>query len=45
MIVTIKLEEVIYTISLSINDNYNVKDISFLLNNKEIYKNSLKTLE
>lgn len=39
------LEEVIYTISLSINDNYNVKDISFLVNNKEIYKNSLKTLE
>jgi len=33
------LEEVIYTISLSIEDNYNIKDISFLVNNKEIYKN------
>lgn len=39
------LEEVIYTISLSINDNYNIKDISFLVNNKEIYKNFQKTLE
>ena len=33
------LEEVIYTISLSIEDNYNVKDIAFLVNNEEIYKN------
>lgn len=33
------LEEVIYTISLSIEDNYNIKDISFLVNNEEIYKN------
>ena len=33
------LEEVIYTISFSIEDNYNIKDISFLVNNKEIYKN------
>ena len=33
------LEEVIYTISLSVEDNYNIKDISFLVNNKEIYKN------
>jgi len=33
------LEEVIYTISLSMEDNYNVKDISFLVNNEEIYKN------
>ena len=39
------LEEVIYTISLSIEDNYNVKEVSFLVNNEEIYKNSLKTLE
>ena len=39
------LEEVIYTISLSINDNYNIKDISFLVNNEEIYKNFQKTLE
>lgn len=33
------LEEVIYTISLSIEDNYNIKDISFQVNNEEIYKN------
>ena len=33
------LEEVIYTISFSIEDNYNIKDISFLVNHKEIYKN------
>ena len=33
------LEEVIYTISLSIEDNYNIKDIAFLVNNEEIYKN------
>ena len=39
------LEEVIYTISLSINDNYNVKEIIFEVNNKEIYKKSLKTIE
>lgn len=39
------LEEVIYTISLSIEDNYNVKEVDFLVNNKEIYKNSLKSLE
>lgn len=39
------LEEVIYTISLSIEDNYNIKDISFQVNNKEIYKNFQKTLE
>ena len=39
------LEEVIYTISLSVNDNYNIKEISFLVDNKEIYKNSLKTIE
>lgn len=31
------LEEVIYTISLSINDNYNIKDISFLVNNVTIH--------
>lgn len=39
------LEEVIYTISLSLEDNYNIKEVSFLVNNEEIYKNSLKTLE
>ena len=39
------LEEVVYTISLSMEDNYNVKDVVFLVNNKEIYKNSVKSLE
>lgn len=39
------LEEVIYTIILSLNDNYNVKEVNFLVNNKEICKNLTKTLE
>lgn len=39
------LEEVIYTISLSIEDNYNVKEVDFLVDNQEIYKNDLKSLE
>lgn len=30
------LEEVIYTISLSLEDNYNVKEVSFLVENEEI---------
>ena len=33
------LEEVIYTINLSIKDNYNVKEVVFTSNNEEIYKN------
>ena len=39
------LEEVIYTIYLSVKDNYNVKDVIFTYNNKEIYKNVSKVLE
>ena len=40
------LEEVIYTISLSLEDNYtNLKEVNFLVNNKQIYKNSLKSIE
>ncbi len=39
------LEEVIYTISLSIEDNYDVETVIFLVNNEEIYKNSVKTIE
>ena len=39
------LEEVIYTISLSANDNYDVEEVVFLVNDAEIYKKSLKTLE
>ena len=39
------LEEVIYTISLSVKDNYNVNSVIFNVDNKEIYKSVLKTLE
>lgn len=39
------LEEVIYTICLSIEDNYDVNNVVFSVNNKEIYKTVLKTLE
>ena len=39
------LEEVIYTISLSVFDNYQVKEVVFLVNDEEIYRNSIKNLE
>lgn len=39
------LEEVKYTISMSIKDNYNVKEVLFLVDDKEILKSVLKTLE
>ena len=39
------LEEVIYTISMSINDNYNVSSIVFNVEDEEIYKTVLKTIE
>lgn len=39
------LEEVIYTISLSALDNYDAREVVFLVDNKEIYRNSTKTLE
>lgn len=39
------LEEVIYTIGLSVMDNFSVEEVSILVNDEEIYKNSLKTLE
>ena len=39
------LEEVIYTISLSISDNYDVNKVSFNVDNKEIYKTVLKSIE
>ena len=39
------LEEVIYTISLSVKDNYNVDSVIFNVDNKEIYKSVLKTIE
>ena len=39
------LEEVIYTISLSINDNYDVSSIVFNVENEEIYKSVNKSIE
>lgn len=39
------LEEVIYTISLSMNDNYNVKEVVFCVDDEEIYKSLLKNIE
>ena len=39
------LEEVIYTISLSVKDNYDVNELVFTVNNEEIYKSVFKTLE
>lgn len=39
------LEEVIYTISLSAYDNYDIKDVVFMVNNEKIYESSKKTIE
>jgi len=39
------LEEVIYTISMSINDNYDVKNVIFQVENEEIHKSVLKSIE
>ena len=39
------LEEVIYSISLSVGDNYDVKEVIFEVNNEEIYKSVIKTIE
>ena len=39
------LEEVIHVISLSVKDNYDVKDVVFVVNNEQIYKSVLKTLD
>ncbi len=39
------LEEVIYTIALSIQDNYDVSQVSFEVGNEEICKTVLKTLD
>lgn len=39
------LEEVLYTISLSAYDNYDINDVIFMYNNEEIYKNLTKTIE
>ena len=39
------LEELIYSISLSVGDNYDVKEVIFEVNNEEIYKSVIKTIE
>ncbi len=39
------LEEVIYTISMSVNDNYDVNTIVFNVEDEEIYKSMLKSIE
>ena len=39
------LEEVIYSISLSLRDNYNVSEVIFMVGDEEITKSVLKTLE
>lgn len=39
------LEEVIYTISLSIADNFDVNEVIFLIGDEEITKSVIKTLE
>lgn len=39
------LEEVIYTISMSINDNYDVNTVIFNVEDEEIYKSVLKSIE
>ena len=39
------LEEVIYTICLSVHDNYDVKEVIFNVNNDEIYKSVITSLE
>lgn len=39
------LEEVIYTISLSLNDNYGIEEVVFCVENEEIYKSLLKNIE
>ena len=39
------LEEVVYTISLSMNDNYGVEEVIFCVDNEEIYKSLLKDIE
>ena len=39
------LEEVIYSISLSVRDNYDVKEVIFMVDGKEITKSVLKNIE
>lgn len=39
------LEEVIYTISLSVKDNYDVNEVVFTVGGEEIYKSAIKSIE
>lgn len=39
------LEEVIYSISLSVRDNYDVNEVIFVVNDKEITKSVIKNIE
>ena len=39
------LEEVIYTISMSISANYDVENVIFNVENEEIHKSVLKSIE
>lgn len=39
------LEEVLYTIELSIMENYDISEVIFQVNEEEIYKSVLKTIE
>ncbi|MCI9110642.1 MAG: GerMN domain-containing protein [Bacilli bacterium] len=39
------LEEVIYTICLSVKDNYDIDEVVLTVNNKEIYKTTMKSIE
>ena len=39
------LEEVIYSICLSVRDNFNVEEVIFTVNNKEITKSVIKNIE
>ena len=39
------LEEVVYTISLSLNDLYDLDEVIFSVNNQEICKTVLKNLD
>lgn len=39
------LEEVIYTICLSVYDNYDIDEVVLSVDNKEIYKTTMKSLE
>ena len=39
------MEEVLYTICLSIRDNYDVDEVVFMANGEEILKSVIKTLD